>query len=133
MGWATTVNLQNPTGTINRSGRSAAGSLTEIELISAVSVPSGDQHHITDLVFDVARGAAGTIFRLYARAASTDSWTQIGEIECGDYGAYTRTYGVSKKIPGGHQWRLTLQQTTIARAGAEVHGVAALADVRDYT
>lgn len=129
----TTIALANPQGTINRSGRSAAGETSETELISAVTVPAGDEHHITDIAFAVAKGAAGTIFRLYARADSGDSWTQIGDIECGDYGTYTRTYGVSKKIPAGHQWRVTVEQSTGARCAIEVHGVAAVTNVRDYS
>lgn len=128
-----TVGLQNPVGTINRSGRSSGGATSETELISAVSVPSGDEHHLTDFVYGVAKGAAGTIFRIYARASSSDSWTQVGDIECGDYGTYTRSFGTSLKIPAGHQWRVTVQQSTAARCSIGVNGVAKVTDVRDYS
>jgi len=130
---STTIGLSNPNGTINKSGRSAAGSTSEIELITAVTVPSGDEHHLTDVTFSVKKGAAGTIFRLYGRSSSANPWTQIGEIECGDYGSYTRSWDTSKKIPAGHQWRVTGQQDTAARMGIEVHGIAKNFDVRDYT
>lgn len=129
----TTVNLVGPVGTINKSGRSAAGSTSEIDLISAVTVPAGDEHHLTDITFSVAKGAQGTIFRIYGRTSASASWVQIGEIECGDYGSYTRSWGTSKKISAGHQWRVTGQQSTAARMGVEVHGIAKNADVRDYT
>ena len=66
---STTIGLSNPNGTINKSGRSAAGSTSEIELITAVTVPSGDEHHLTDVTFSVKKGAAGTIFRLYGRSS----------------------------------------------------------------
>lgn len=126
------VGLQDPSGTISKSGRSTTGSLTEIDLIAAVTVPADDAHHLTDFQFSVAKGAAGTIFRLYGRAASTDSWTQVNDFEVGDYGIFNATAGMSHKFKAGEQWKVTVLQTTIARCAARVGGIAKGADVRDY-
>ncbi len=126
------VGLENPSGTISKSGRSAAGSATEVDLVSAVTVPTADYHFLTDLGFAVAKGALGTIFRVYGRSSSSASWTQIDEIECGDYGTYTRTFGTAHKFKAGEQWKVTGQQSTIARMAVRVGGQARQADVRDF-
>lgn len=126
------VGLENPSGTVSKSGRSATGSLTETDLIAAVTVPDGDFHFLTDLGFAVAKGALGTIFRLYGRTSSSGTWTQIDEIECGDYGTYTRTFGTAHKFKAGEQWKVTGQQTTIARMAVRVGGQARKSDARDF-
>lgn len=128
----TCIGLQDPGGTISKSGRSSTGSLTEIDLIAAVTVPSGDVHHLTDFKFAVAKGAAGTIFRLYGRETSGDSWVQIDDFEIGDYGIFSETKGTSHKFAAGEQWKLTVQQSTIARCAAQVGGQAKGANVRDF-
>lgn len=132
MTMSTCVGLENPKGTISRSGRSAAGVTSETELISAVTVPSGDLHYLTDMGFAVAKGAAGTIFRLYGRATSADSWTQVDEAECGDYGTYTRTFGTAHKFKASEQWRVTVIQTTAARCAVRIGGQAQNTDVKDF-
>lgn len=126
------VGLQDPAGTISKSGRSSTGSLTEATLISAVTVPTGDVHHLLDFKFAVQKGAAGTLFRLYGRAASTDSWVQVDDFEVGDYGIFSETKGVSHKFKAGAQWYMTVIQTTIARVACRVGGLAKGVDVRDY-
>lgn len=129
----TCVGLQDPGGTISKSGRSSTGSLTELDLIAAVTVPDPGAHHITDFQFSAAKGAAGTIFRLYGRASSSASWTQIDDFEMGDYGVFTVTLGVSHKFKANEQWKLTVQQTTIARCAARIGGQAKGVDVRDFS
>jgi hypothetical protein len=128
----TCLGLQDPGGTISKSGRSATGSLTETDLIAAVTVPSGDAHHLTDFKFAVAKGAAGTIFRLYGSADSDDPWTQIDDFEIGDYGIFSETKGVSHKFKAGERWKVTVQQSTIARCAVQVGGQARSMDVRDF-
>ena len=127
-----TVGLENPAGTISKSGRSSTGSLTEAELISAVTVPAGDRHDLTDFKFAIAKGAAGTLFRLYGRAASADAWTQVDDFEIGDYGIFSETKGISHKFLPGAQWRMTVIQTTIARVACRVGGISKTTDVKDY-
>lgn len=129
---AMTVALENPLGTISKSGRSAAGSTSEVDLIAAVTVPTGDEHHICEMTAAVAKNAAGTIYRLYGRASSSASWTQVGEVEIGDYGTYTSNYAISHKFKSGEQWKVTVQQTTAARCAVRVGGMAKLRDARDY-
>ena len=124
--------LQDPGGTISKSGRSSSGSLTEIDLVAAVTVPDPGEHHVTDVQLSVAKGAAGTIFRLYGRTSSSASWTQVDDFEIGDYGVFTLTLGTSHKFKANEQWKLTVQQTTIARCAARVGGQAKNADVRDF-
>jgi hypothetical protein len=126
------VGLENPAGTISKSGRSAAGSAAELEMITAVTVPEGDAHFLGDFKFAVAKGAQGTIFRLYGRASSAAAWTQIDEFECGDYGSYTCSLQVGHKFTAGQQWRVTGQQSTIARMAIRVGGIAKVTSVRDF-
>lgn len=126
------VALENPAGTISKSGRSSTGSLTEVDLISAVSVPTGDRHDLTDFKFAVQKGAAGTLFKLYGRASSSDSWTQVDDFEIGDYGIFSETKGISHKFVGGSQWKMTVIQTTIARVACRVGGISKITDVKDY-
>lgn len=126
------VALENPLGTISRSGRSAAGSTSEIDLIAAVTVPANDEHHICEIGARVAKAAEGTIYRLYGRASSSDNWTQVDEVEIGDYGTYTANVAVSHKFKAGEQWKVTGQQSTAGRFAVRVGGMAKRTDVRDY-
>jgi hypothetical protein len=127
-----TTGLQDPAGTISKSGRSAAGSASEIDLVAAITVPTGDEHHLCELNANVNKGASNTIYRVYGRASSADAWTQVYEMEVGDYGIVGQTLGTSIKIPSGNQWKVTVQQATIGRCAIRVGGVAKKSDVRDY-
>lgn len=128
----TCVGLQDPGGTIGKSGRSSTGSLTETDLIAAVTVPTGDAHYLTDFKFAVQKGAAGTVYKLYGRTSSSGTWTQIDDFEIGDYGIFSETKGVAHKFKAGEQWKVTVLQTTIARCAVQVGGQAKLADLRDF-
>lgn len=135
-----TVALVNPVGTIQKFGTLPAGALVETLIVGPIQVtpnPSGqalvgppEEHHLTDFKCAVAKGAAGTIFRLY-RSSDGVTYVQIDAIEIGDYGTYTSTYGTSVKIKAGEYWKVTLQQSTVARASIKVGGQARNADVRD--
>jgi hypothetical protein len=129
---ATCIGLQDPGGTISKSGRSAAGSLTEIDLSAAVTVPAGDAHYLTDFQFAAAAAAVGTIFRLYGRESSADDWTQIDDYEVTSGGIYSAALGTAHKFKATEQWKMTVQQTTIARCSVRVGGQAKGADVRDF-
>lgn len=126
----TCVGLANPGGTISRFGVSAAGSLTEVDLIGPVTVPANDEHHLTDLHVGVAKGAAGTRFGLHYRTSSAASWVQLDETPIGDYGSHVVTWGTSHKIKAGEDWKVTLIQTTVARASARMAGQAKISDSR---
>ncbi len=126
----TCVNLQNPAGVIDKFGVSAAGSATEVDLIAAVTVPTGDEHHITDFDMNVGTDGVDTIFKLY-RSADGSTWTQIGEQIMTLDGTAAKTLGTSHKIKAGEQWKVTGIQATIARMSVRVGGQAKKADVRD--
>lgn len=126
------VGLQDPQGTISKSGRSASGSLVEIDLIDAVTVPSGDEHHLCEFNSNVGGDAEGTIFRIYGRSSSSGSWTQIGACEVPATGIVGYVLGTSIKVPAGHQWKVTGQQSAIGRMDIRIGGAAKVSDVRDY-
>lgn len=124
------IGLENPQGTVDQFGKSAAGSLTEVDLVAAVTVPTGDQHHLFDFCLSVANGATLTIFRLYYRTSSAGSWVQINEFEVSTYGVLGVTISVPHKIKAGEQWKVTGQQSTIGRMSARVGGQAKSSDSR---
>lgn len=124
------VGLENPQGTVDQFGKSAAGSLTEVDLISAVSVPANDVHHLLDFSLSVESGAAKTIFRLYYRTSSAGTWIQLNEFEISNYGIAGVSVSVSHKIKAGEQWRVTGQQTTIGRMAVRAGGQAKVSDSR---
>lgn len=124
------VGLENPQGTIDQFGKSTSGSLTEVDLIAAVTVPTDDVHHITAFTFGVLAGGAKTLFRLYYRTSSSGTWIQLNEFSISDYGALDVSVGVSHKIKAGEQWRVSGQQTTIARMSARAGGTAKKSDSR---
>ena len=130
------VGLENPGGTISRSGRYEPGSTSEIALIGSASapvvVPERDAHYLSEFKFSVAKGAQGTIFRLYAKGVGQDSYTQVDDIDCGDYGVYSTTVMVAHKFKAGESWYVTGQQTAVARMAIRVGGQAKVSDVRDF-
>lgn len=126
-----TVGLSNPSGTINRFGVSAAGSTSEVDIIPAVSVPTNDEHHVTDFHVGVAKGCAGTLFKIYYKPAGASAFTQVDEIPVGDYGSAVITLGTSHKFKTGEQWKVTFLQSTIGRVSMRVGGQTRVADSRD--
>lgn len=126
------VGLENPGGVISKHGRDDDGATSEADLISAVTVPAGDAHHLTDFEFSVAEGAQDTRFRLYGRAASTDSWTRLQEFEVNRHGTLSITLGTSHKFKAAEQWKLSVVQATGGRCSVRVGGQAKGADTRDF-
>lgn len=124
------VGLRDPAGTIDQFGKSAAGSLSEVDLIAAVSVPSQDEHHITDVSLSVAEGATLTIFRLYHRTSSSGSWIQLDQWEVSQFGVLGVTLGTSHKVKSGEDWKVTGQQSTAGQMSCRVGGQALRADSR---
>lgn len=126
-----TVGLSNPSGTINRFGLNAAGSSSEVDIIPAVTVPSNDEHHVTDLHVGVAKGCSLTIFKLYYKPSGSSTFTQVDEIPVGDYGSNVITWGTSHKFKAGEQWKVTFLQGTIGRVSIRAGGQTRVADSRD--
>lgn len=132
------VGLENPGGTISRSGRSVGGSTAEVALIGSAASPivvgstPRDAHYISEFKFSVAKGAQGTIFRLYAKSSGQANFTQVDDYDCGDYGVFAATVMVAHKFNAGDSWYVTGQQTVAARMAIRVGGQAKANDVRDF-
>lgn len=132
------VGLENPGGTISLSGRSVSGSTAEIALIGSAASPivvgstPKDAHFLSEFKYSVAKGAQGTIFRLYGKSSGQANFTQVDDYDCGDYGILVATIMVAHKFNAGDSWYVTGQQTTAARMAIRVGGQAKVKDVRDF-
>lgn len=128
----TCVGLQNPGGSISKFGIDTDGATTEADLISAVTVPSNDEHHLTDVTLSVAEGANDTRFRLYGRASSSDDWAQVDEWEINRHGVIVLNFGSSHKFKASEQWKVSVIQSSGARCSARIGGQAKGADARSF-
>jgi hypothetical protein len=122
----------SPAGTINRWATLTAGTPAgvEIPVIGPVVVPAGDQHHLTDFVSQVAKGADGTLFRVYKKLAGDSlSFTQVDETTHPDYGTKNVQWGTAMRFLEGESWKVTAQQSTPGRLSLKVNGQAKKFDV----
>lgn len=124
----------SPAGTINRWATLSAGTPAGVEMpvVGPITVPDGDEHHLTDFVSQVAKGADGTIFRLYKkRAGASLSFTQVDETCHPDYGTKNLQFGTAFRFLPGESWKLTAQQSSPGRLSIKVNGQAKKFDSRN--
>jgi hypothetical protein len=124
----------SPAGTINRWGSLPAGGPAgvEVPLIGPVRVPVGDQHHLTELVHQVSKGASGTILRLYLkRPGDSNSFVQVDETPLEDYGTRNIQWGTAIRFLESEQWKITAQQPTPGSLSVKVSGQAKKYDYRN--
>lgn len=125
------VSLSNPAGVVSRFGVLANGATAETLIVGPVSVPTSDEHHITDLHVGVAKGASLTRFLLYYKPVGGGSFIEFAEIPVGDYGSSVITFATGHRFKAGEQWKVTVQQGTPGRVSIRVGGQARMADSRD--
>lgn len=124
----------SPAGTINRWGFLSSGTPAgvEIPLIGPVTVPQGDQHHLTEMVSQVAKGSDGTLFRVYKKiTGATSRFTQVDETPHPDYGTKNIQLGTAIRFLEGESWKVTVRQSIPGRLSLKVSGQARKYDVKN--
>jgi hypothetical protein len=126
----TTVGL-SPMGTINRFGILPSGATVETVIVGPITVPSQDEHHLTDFHVGVAKGSVLTLFRIYYQPVGAAGFTEVDEIPIGDYGSNVLTLSTSIRVKAGEAWKVTVSQGTPGRVTLRVGGQTKIQDSRD--
>lgn len=124
-------------GRLQKFGTSANGSVTKVTLLSGQisSVSDGNQAtrgnfaKVNTFKVTVAKGGSSSLFQI---ELSTDgsSYTEVARIEVPDAGIMSDPdCGVF--IPAGYHYRVSLTQSTAARASASLLGSTATSDITD--
>jgi hypothetical protein len=128
-------------GRLHKFG-SHAGSVTEVDLISAVSLPNdpdpstGNQTLITSFMATAGAGTSNNVFRL---KVSTDgaSYTTVSQIVISDGGTVLLTFRGSDKdgegilIRKGKYFKVTFQQSVIGAVSSTLMGFTGYSDIVD--
>lgn len=129
----------SPAGTINRwCSINSPPANVEVPLMGPFTVPTGDSHHLTELIAQVGKGASdavgttGTIIRAYYKlSGASQSFVQVDEIAVPEYGVRNIQWGTAMRFKEGESWKFTIQQSIPTRLALKVSGQSKKYDLRN--